>query len=85
MSINKKRFNTLVRAKNLSLEDLFVIFQAINIKDSGRQSDIRRISSVTEEKIIMLTVLKGANTEESPILEAKQWWTKNGEYIGETL
>lgn len=81
----QERFNTLIREKNLSIEDLELIFQTIKPKTSGTNSEIWRVKSVETAQAIAVTVNKGNGTAENPMLQARQWWTKDGVFIGETL
>lgn len=81
----QKRFNSLIKEKNLSLEDLDLVFQTIKPKQSAIHSDISRVSSAAETKAIVVGINKGKGTEESPILRSYLWWTNDGEFIGETL
>lgn len=81
----QKRFNSLIKEKNLSLEDLDVIFQTIKPNHSGIICDIRRVHSVKAVEVVVVEINKGKGTEESPVLRSRLWWTKNGKFIGETL
>lgn len=81
----EKRFNSLIKEKNLSLEDLDLIFQTIKPKSSGISSEIRRVCSVTSAEVLVAEINKGKGTEESPLLHSRLWWTKDGKFIGETL
>lgn len=87
LSVGEKqeRFNSLIKEKNLSLDDLNLIFQTIRPKDSGADSEIWRIRRVNPTIVNEVVVNKGAATEESPILSTKQYWTLDGEFIGETI
>lgn len=80
----QKRFNSLVKEKNLSLEDLDVIFQTIKPHHSGIECDISRVCSVKTEEVIVVEINKGKGTKESQIHSSHLWWTKEGKYIGET-
>ncbi len=81
----QERFNTLIREKNLSIEDLELIFQTIKPKTSGTNSEIWRVKSVETAQAIAVTVNKGNGTAENPMLQTHQWWTKDGVFIGEIL
>jgi len=62
-----------------------LIFQTIIPETSGTNSEIWRVKSVETAQAIAVTVNKGNGTDESPMLQARQWWTKDGVFIGETL
>ncbi len=81
----QERFNALVSEKNLSFEDLTLIFQTVKPKTSGTDSEIWRVKSVETARTITVTVNKGCGTTESPLLQTRQWWTEDGVFIGETL
>ncbi len=81
----QKRFNSLIKEKNLTLDDLDLVFQTIRPQHSGIVSDIRRVCSVTTAEVLVSTINKGKGTKDSPILQTNLWWTKNGKFIGETL
>lgn len=81
----QERFNALIREKNLSIEDLELIFQTIKPKTSGTDSEIWRVKSVERTQAIVATVNKGNGTDENPMLSTLQWWTEDGAFIGETL
>lgn len=81
----EKRFLSLIKEKNLLIEDLELIFQTVKPKTSGSDSEIWRVKSTALEKAIVVTVNKGNGTSESPMMSAHQWWTKEGAFIGETL
>lgn len=77
-------FHNLVREKNLSIEDLELIFQTVKPKTSGADSEIWRVKSVEHAQAIVATVNKGNGTDENPMLSTRQWWTEDGVFIGET-
>ena len=81
----QERFNALVKEKNLSIEDLELIFQTVKPKTSGTDSEIWRVKSVEHAQAVVVTVNKGGGTDENPMLSARQWWTEDGVFIGETL
>lgn len=81
----EKRFNSLIKEKNLSFDDLDLIFQTVKPKYNAVHSEISRVDSVDISKAIVVGINKGLGTEESPILRSYLWWTENGKYIGETL
>lgn len=80
----QKRFYSLIKEKNLTLDDLDLIFQTVRLKHSGINSDIRRVCSVTVQEVLVSTINKGKGTEDSPVLQTNLWWTKDGNFIGET-
>lgn len=80
----QERFNALISEKNLSIEDLMLIFQTVRPKNSGINSEIWSVCSVEQAKAVAVTVNKGYGTEESPMLKTRQWWTEDGVFIGET-
>lgn len=80
----QKRFDSLIKEKNLTLDDLDLIFQTVKPRHSGIVSDIRRVCSVTVCETLVATINKGKGNKESPVLQTNLWWTKDGKFIGET-
>lgn len=81
----QKRFNSLIKEKNLSLEDLDLVFQTIKPKQSAIHSDISRVALAMDAEVTVVGINEGKGTLDSPILRSYLWWTKKGEYIGKTL
>lgn len=79
----QQEFLDLIRRKNIFAEDLQLILQTIKATDTGWHSEIDQLKSAKGEIVIVTTVNKGAGTKESPILQVKQYWTVEGEFIGE--
>lgn len=52
-----------------------------NILDTNKK--IRRIDAAITTSVIVVKVVKGDGTDESPIAAYAQFWTVHGEYIGE--
>lgn len=81
----QKRFNSLINEKNLSFDDLDLLFQTVKPRCNAVYSEISRVDFVGISKAIVVGINKGLGTKESPILHSYLWWSENGDYIGETL
>lgn len=81
----QKRFNSLVEEKNLTFDDLDLIFQTVRPKQNAVTTHIRRVCSVTTAEVTVVNVNKGKGTEESPLINTNLYWSKDGVFIGETI
>lgn len=81
----QKRFNSLLKEKNLSLDDLDLIFQTVKPKQNVINPEMTQIKSVEVRNAIVVEINKGLGTKESPVMRSYLWWSESGLYIGETL